>query len=76
MDIQKYLLSKANFDLHQITFKLKTTPIIFFLNNVLYTISLFIPLIIKPTSSISNVSTNNSPQLLPKNNTSSSQEHK
>ncbi len=56
-DIQEYLSTEGKFDSYRIDYRLKKTPIALSSGIILS----FIPSIIKPTSSISNVSTNNFP---------------
>lgn len=60
--------------MYQINFKLNEISIIF-INNVFFNISLFILVIIKPTSLVGNISRNNSFQFLFNNNSSSSLEY-
>ena len=60
-DIQEYLLTEGAFDSYRINVRLKKTLITLLPDIVPPTVSPSIPPIIKPTSSLSNVSTNNPP---------------
>ncbi len=64
-DSQEYLSTEGEFHLYRINYKLKKTPIALFSGIV----PPFIPPIIKPTVSISNVSTNNFPHTLSNSHT-------
>ncbi len=65
MDIQEYLSTEGKFDSYRINYRLKKTSIALFLGIV----PPFISPIIKPSTSISNVSTNNFPHALSNSHT-------
>lgn len=74
MKIQKYLLTESTFDSYQINIRLGKIQVILLPTNIISsTVSPSIPLIIRSTSLVSNISTNNPFQPLPNINTPSSQ---